>query len=123
MDARDGRLTPCPNSPNCVNSQETGRSAVAPLAFSDSVPSAFARLQRIVASLPRTRVVEATDSYLHAEVKSRIFGFVDDIEFLIDPLASQVHVRSASRVGYSDFGVNRARVEAIRVRFASSDPA
>ena len=121
MDAR--RLAPCPNSPNCVNSQETGRSAVAPLAFSDSVPSAFARLQRIVASLPRTRVVEATDSYLHAEVKSRIFGFVDDIEFLIDPLASQVHVRSASRVGYSDFGVNRARVEAIRVRFASSDPA
>ena len=123
MGACDGRLASCPNTPNCVNSQDTGRSTVAPLAFNDSPASAFARLKQIVASLPRTRIVEATDSYLHAEVKSRIFGFVDDVEFLVDPLAAQMHVRSASRIGYSDFGVNRARVEAIRARFASSNPA
>ena len=121
MSAHDGRLAPCPRTPNCVNSRETGRSAVAPLEFNDSATAAFARLKRVVASLPRTRIVEATDSYLHAEVRSRIFGFIDDVEFLIDPVASQVHVRSASRVGYSDFGVNRARVEAIRVRFARAD--
>jgi uncharacterized protein (DUF1499 family) len=119
MGASDGRLASCPNTPNCVNSQETGRSAVAPLAFNDSAAAALARLKRIVAALPRTRIVASTDSYLHAEVKSRIFGFVDDVEFLVDPLASQVHVRSASRVGYSDFGVNRARVETIRMRFTS----
>ena len=116
-----GRLAPCPNTPNCVSSQESGRSAVAPLSFNDSASNALARLQRILESLPRTRIVESTDSYLHAEVKSRIFGFVDDIEFLVDPLAGRVHLRSASRVGYSDFGVNRARVETIRVRFAAAD--
>ena len=121
MRAPAGRLARCPDTPNCVSSQETGRSAVAPLSFNDSASDALTRLRRIVESLPRTRIVESTDSYLHAEVKSRIFGFVDDVEFLVDPLAGKVHVRSASRVGYSDFGVNRARVETIRVRFAASD--
>ena len=121
MATREGRLAACPNTPNCVNSQETGRSGVAALAFSDSASSAFARLKRIVSSLPRTRIVEATDDYLHAEVRSRIFGFVDDVEFIVDAPGSCVHVRSASRVGYSDFGVNRARVEAIRVRFAAQN--
>ena len=116
--AHAGRLAACPRTPNCVSSQETGRSAIAPLPFSDSPSSAFARLKRIVSSLPRTRVVEASGDYLHAEVKSRVFGFVDDVEFIVDSPGSRVHVRSASRVGYSDLGVNRARVEALRVRFA-----
>ena len=118
MAARAGRLATCPSTPNCVNSQQTGRSAVAPLAFHGSAAGAFARLKQIVASMPRTRIVETTDDYLHAEVRSRIFRFVDDLEFIVDPAASCVHVRSASRVGYSDLGVNRARVEAIRVQFA-----
>ena len=118
MAARDARLAPCPSTPNCVNSQETGRSTIAPLVFNDSAQSAFARLKRIVSSMPRTRIVAATDDYLHAEVRSRIFGFVDDVECIVDATASRIHVRSASRVGYSDLGVNRSRVEAIRARFA-----
>ena len=121
MGAPEGRLTPCPDKPNCVNSQESGRSFVAPLAFADSAASALIRLQRILSSLPRTRVVETVENYVRAEVRSRIFGFVDDLEFLVDASAHRIHVRSASRVGYSDFGVNRARVEAIRVKFALHD--
>ena len=121
MGAPDGRLGACPGTPNCVNSQESGRSRIAPFAFDDSAASACARLQRILSSLPRTRIVETTENYLRAEVRSRIFGFVDDVEFYVDAAARRVHVRSASRVGYSDFGVNRARVEAIRVKFALHD--
>ena len=115
------RLAACPRTPNCVSSQESGASFVAPLAFSDSASAAFARLQRILSSLPRTRIVETRENYLRAEVRSRVFRFVDDIEFHIDVAAGRVHVRSASRVGFSDFGVNRARVEAIRMRFALHD--
>ena len=121
MATRGGRLAACPSTPNCVSSQESGRSAVAPLAYDDSASSAVARLKRIVSSLPRTRIVEATEDYLRVEVRSRIFGFVDDVEFIVDAAGSRVHVRSASRVGYSDFGVNRARVEAIRAQFMGKD--
>ena len=118
MTSPEGRLRACPGTPNCVNSQERGRSAIAPLVFDDEAASAFARLKRLVSALPRTRIVEESEDYLRAEVRSRVFGFVDDVELLVDASARRVHVRSASRVGYSDFGVNRARIEAIRVRFA-----
>ena len=121
MALSDGRLAACPGKPNCVSSQESGSSFVPPFAFSDSATSACERLKRIVSSLPRTRIVASTEKYLHAEVRSRIFRFVDDIEFYVDASAQRVHVRSASRVGYRDFGVNRARVEAIRVQFALHD--
>ena len=82
---------------------------------------AIPALRGVVESLPRTRVVSVTDSYLHAEFRSRIFGFVDDVEFLVDAGAGAVHVRSASRTGYSDLGVNRKRVEEIRAAFANAD--
>jgi uncharacterized protein (DUF1499 family) len=62
-------------------------------------------------------VVAATPTYLHAEARSLIFRFVDDVEFLIDPGQRRIQVRSASRIGYSDFGVNRRRVERIRQAF------
>lgn len=118
LSADDGRLAPCPNKPNCVGSQASGRNFVPPLVFSGSAQNAFERLTAIVASWPRTRIVEQTSDYLHAEVASRIFGFIDDVEFHIDQAGKRVQVRSAARVGYSDFGVNRARIEAIRTRFS-----
>ena len=68
----------------------------------------------VVASLPRSTIVEKTDTYLHAAFKSRVFRFVDDLELLLDPATGIVAVRSASRTGYSDLGVNRRRVEALR---------
>jgi uncharacterized protein (DUF1499 family) len=117
LGVHEGRLAACPETPNCVSSQAKGRCRVAPLTFTGSASLAMARLKQILASLPRTRIVEESNGYLRAEVASRIFGFVDDIEFYVDEPHALVHVRSASRVGYSDFGVNRARVETIRARF------
>ena len=68
-------------------------------------------------SIPRTRVIEESGWYLHAEVKSRIFGFIDDVEFFLDVQMRRIHVRSASRTGYSDLGVNRNRIEHVRKIF------
>jgi len=75
------------------------------------------RVRSILNSLPRTRIVCEEPNYLHATVKSVVFRFVDDIEFLCDPTESVIHVRSASRIGYSDLGKNRARVEQFRKHF------
>ena len=72
---------------------------------------------KIIASLPRTQVVSHTNEYIHAECTSLIFRFVDDVEFLLDEEKYLIHVRSASRVGYSDLGVNRKRIETIRQQF------
>jgi uncharacterized protein (DUF1499 family) len=78
----------------------------------------MSRLKAVLAGLPRTRVVAEEADYLHAECTSLIFRFVDDLEFSVDRLEKKIHVRSASRVGKYDFGVNRRRVEAIRRAFA-----
>lgn len=76
-------------------------------------------LRRIIESMPRTRIVAASPTALHAEFSSRIFRFVDDVDLQLDAGARVVQIRSASRTGYSDLGVNRRRVEAIREKFAS----
>ena len=72
------------------------------------------RLREIVGSLPRTRLVEEDEVYLHYEFTSLVLRFVDDVEFLFDDETKTIHFRSASRTGYSDFGVNRRRMEEIR---------
>jgi uncharacterized protein (DUF1499 family) len=115
---REGRLEPCPDTPNCVSSQAHGRASVAPLAFTDDPDAAFARLRSVLQQLPRVRVTAAAAGYLRAEAASRIFGFVDDLEFQLDANQRVVHLRSAARLGYSDFGVNRKRIETIRTRFS-----
>lgn len=117
----NGRLHECPASPNCVCSITAGgEHGIAPLTFSDDWPTAKARLLKVVKSLPRARVVTDSDVYLHIECTSLLFRFVDDLEFLAEPTTGIIHVRSASRVGHSDLGVNRHRVESIRSRFAKS---
>lgn len=117
----NGRLRPCPSTPNCVCSQNPpGRGAIAPLAFQQSPERAMEALRGVVEGLARTRVIRASRDYLYAEVRSRLFGFVDDLEFHCDRRQRLIHVRSASRVGYSDLGVNRRRVEAIRKDFAKA---
>lgn len=120
LGVKDGRLAPCPGSPNCVNSQSADKARIAPLAYLDPAQSAWARLAEALTELPRIRIVERTDRYLRAEATSRVFGFVDDLEFMLDRDANVIHVRSASRVGYSDLGVNRDRIERLRALF--SDP-
>jgi uncharacterized protein (DUF1499 family) len=118
LGVRQGRLASCPSSPNCVSSlAEDTVHRIAPLPFSGAAAAAIDRLAGIVRSLPRASVITSTENYLHAEFTSAVFRFVDDVEFLADESAGVIHIRSASRVGSSDFGVNRKRVEAIRARW------
>jgi uncharacterized protein (DUF1499 family) len=117
-EATIGRLSACPDSPNCVSSQSTDqRHAMAPLRYEGTVEKAMERLIEAVSGMKRARIVVTEGRYLHAEFTSALFRFVDDVEFLLDDGTKTIHVRSASRVGYSDLGVNRKRVEEIRSRF------
>mgnify|MGYP002789515055 CR=1 FL=1 len=114
----DGHLAPCPDSPNCVCSQDTRPGHhIDALPYSGEPAVALARLKDLVQREPRTRIVETSQQYLRAEFRSRVFRFVDDVEFLADPARGVIEVRSASRVGYSDMGVNRRRMEHLRSLF------
>ena len=113
-----GRLSACPESPNCVSSQSNDkRHAIEPLRYEGSAESALQQLIKTVQGMKRARVVTVDGRYVHVEFTSFLFRFVDDAEFLLDEEAKTIRVRSASRIGYSDLGVNRKRVEAIRSRF------
>lgn len=118
----DGRLKPCSWKPNCVNSTADSSDAAhltAPFTISGDARAAWARLTAAVKQRERVTIVKEEAGYLHAEFKSRGMGWVDDVEFALDAKAGVIHVRSASRLGVRDFGVNRARVEAIRAAFTS----
>ena len=110
------RLKACPTSPNCVLSTAAAdeKHRVTPFPFTGSPTDALARVKAAALSFPRTAVVEEAPGYLRMTFTSAVFRFVDDVEFEVDEAAKVVNVRSASRVGRSDFGVNRKRVEAIR---------
>ena len=116
LGVKEGNLAPCPSSPNCVVSQGDADAdhRIAPLAYSGDSAQAMAQLVALVKAMPRTTIVKSTDNYLYAEFASKLMGFVDDVEFYLDPAASVIQVRSASRLGESDLGVNRKRVEEIR---------
>ena len=116
----DGKLAPPPDSPNCVLTQtDSPEHKMSPWEYSGTAEEAKAKLITILEELPRTNIVKSTEIYLHAEVKSLLFRFVDDVEFLIDEDAKLIHFRSASRVGRSDLGVNRKRMEGLHARFMS----
>ena len=119
----DGTLAPCPTKPNCVSSTATDRRhAIAPLTFTGDPDAALRTLQAVVVGLARTRVITREPDYLYVECTSQLLGFVDDVEFALDRQAKHLQVRSASRRGYSDLGVNRARIETIRAAFAAQQP-
>jgi len=111
-------LAPCPATPNCVNSMDPDPARrVPPIAFKGGADEARADLVAAIGTFTRARIVVSDERYVHAEFVSAIFRFVDDVEFLIDADRKVIEVRSASRVGYYDFGVNRRRVERIRAVF------
>jgi uncharacterized protein (DUF1499 family) len=111
-------LKPCPASPNCVSSDSADDNhAVAPLKFNGHAEKAWQAAKDALLTLPRTRIVADTGQTLHAECRSAVFGFVDDVEFELRADQGIIAVRSASRVGYSDFGVNRRRIETVRAAF------
>ncbi|MCA9054173.1 MAG: DUF1499 domain-containing protein [Planctomycetaceae bacterium] len=118
---QNGRLRPCPSSPNCVCSQDADpEHAIEPLTFSGDAADAWTRLSGIIAAEPNARILQSDDACLHAEFWTPVLRFVDDVEFLLDRPAGTIHVRSASRVGHSDLGANRKRVEALRRRFETA---
>ncbi|MFZ2649372.1 MAG: DUF1499 domain-containing protein [Burkholderiaceae bacterium] len=119
---RDGRLKPPSRTANSVSSQaalypdhemrELAR--IAPLALRGDATATFARLRSVLQSMPGAKIVKIEPDYLYVQFTTRLMGFVDDAEFWFDPAAQAIQVRSASRVGRKDYGVNRARIEAIR---------
>ena len=116
LGVKDGRLAPCPSSPNCVSSQAVDeRHRIAPLTFSGEPQTAFERLKLVIAQRNDATVIEEKSDYLRLELRTTLF--VDDSEFFLDPVNRVIHVRSASRLGYSDLGKNRSRIEEIRSQF------
>lgn len=121
----DGKLQRCSDKPNCVCSCYSDRDNVHQIEPLDAtgVTDPMGRLVDIVTAMSNTTIVTASDGYLHAEYRSTFFRFVDDVEFLYDADRNIVHLRSASRVGYSDLGVNRKRMEQVRTLFEKTRPS
>ena len=122
LGVRDGRLAPPKRTPNNVSSQ-VDRNAdaqhyIEPLRYSGDARRAWAALRRVIDGMPRVKVIASDSNYLYAEFTSKLMGFVDDTEFYLEEKAGVIEVRSASRLGRGDRGVNRERVEFIRAELA-----
>ena len=118
LGVKKGSLSKCPQTPNCVSSQSKDVThKVEPLTYHSSRKEALNQLKTIIQETDNAEIVKATSNYLYAQYTSRIMGFVDDVEFYLAPQDNIIHVRSASRVGESDLGVNRRRIENIREQF------
>ena len=114
------RLGNCPDSPNCVSSMSDDKKHfIKPIDYSGSFKEARQKLVETLSRTQRVRLVTAEENYIHAEFRSLIFRFVDDVEFYLPAYKSVIHVKSASRSGYYDFGANRRRVERLRAAFYS----
>ena len=113
--ASEKQLPACPSSPNCVSSQATDAGHfIAPFKITGTAEEAWAALKKALVSQSRTVIINETGDALHAQATSLVFRFVDDIDAILDAQAGLIHIRSASRTGYGDFGVNRKRVETLR---------
>ncbi|MDJ0830136.1 MAG: DUF1499 domain-containing protein [Desulfobacterales bacterium] len=112
------RLLPCPDRPNCISSLSRDPDQYEPpLQYTSVLQKARIRLLTVLNSFERVRIVATENDYIHAEFRSSFFRFVDDLELLFDEQRKVIHFRSASRMGYYDFGVNRRRIESIRKKF------
>jgi uncharacterized protein (DUF1499 family) len=121
LGVNNSKLTPCPKTPNCVSSQaHDAEHYIEPIRFEGTQQEAHDRLLQIIESEKRTQILTDQENYIRVEFTSALFRFVDDVEFYFpeEPVGVKViHVRSASRVGFSDLGANRKRIEHIRSRF------
>ena len=117
---RSGRLSPLGTGPHGVSSQAAHADRrVEALYFSGDSKESWDILESLVAELPRTRLIKKDHSYMHWVCRSLVWGFIDDLEFLVDAGGSRIEVRSAARMGYWDMNVNARRIEAIRTRYYS----
>ncbi len=127
LGAVDGRLAPPSKNPNSVSSQtalhpdhpQREYAGIAPFKFTGDGDAAMDRLASLLQKSERTIVTGRGQSYIYAQTTTRWLKFTDDVEFLLDKQNGVIHVRSSSRLGRKDFGVNRARMEALRARFAN----
>lgn len=121
LGVENGQLAPCPNTPNCVSTQlAPPEQHMAPIPFSGSAEEAQDRIRAILEEMPRTEIIEDEDGYIAAVVRSQMFAFPDDVEFVINDDLKVIHFRSASRLGRGDMGVNRKRMEDFREAFLNS---
>lgn len=128
---RDSRLAPPSSTPNSVSSQasyypehpQRDYALIAPLAYSGDAQAAMRRLATVLEASPGCVLVTREPGYLYAQCSTPGLKFTDDLEFALDAVAGVIHLRSASRLGRKDFGVNRARMEALRSRFSQNDGA
>jgi uncharacterized protein (DUF1499 family) len=126
LGVKDGRLARPKSTPNCVSSQADAADAehfIAPIAFKGDTAAAMAAVRKAVDGMDGATLIRQDGGYLYAEFRTRVMRFVDDVEFLHEEKAGLIHVRSASRLGRRDFGVNRARVEALRARIEGKSKA
>ncbi|MDD9952642.1 MAG: DUF1499 domain-containing protein [Zetaproteobacteria bacterium] len=118
-------FSPCPKSPNCVSSHapaDDPRHYIAPLTLTPRGDSPLEQVHQLLQKKSRVKLMTRSAHYLHYEFTSRIFGFVDDVEFYAPAQSTTVHMKSASRVGYSDLGANRNRLESIRGQLQAQKP-
>lgn len=117
---KDGRLADCPQSPNCVSTQtnQTDKK-MNPLRFSKDLETTKRLVKEVLNQMERTTIESESENYLHSIVRTKWIKFKDDVEFYFDEEARTVHFRSASRVGYSDFGVNKKRMKEFTEHYES----
>ena len=114
----NNKLLPCPKTPNCVLSQEGDeKHKISPILYKVSLEEAKERLNRVIISMVNTRLIKKEEEYWHYEFTTRWLGFVDDVEFFFPKSEALIHIRSASRFGYWDFGINRKRASVIQSKF------
>ena len=118
LGVNEDHLASCPNSPNCVLSQDADTAhSISPIVYDTDLDTAREALLKILTVVPRTQIIEQKDNYIRAQSESRLMGFIDDLEFYFPKNEKIIHLRSASRLGESDLGVNRRRLEQIRLAF------
>ena len=126
LGVHDGRLAPPKRTPNNVHSQVNRKADpghyIEPLRYTGDAGRAWSALRKVIDSMPRVKVVASRPDYLYAEFTSKLMGFVDDVEFYLDEKAGVIQVRSASRLGRGDHGVNRGRIETIRAQLQPARP-
>jgi uncharacterized protein (DUF1499 family) len=121
-DNKKSAFLDCPDTPNCVSSLATNpKYRVEPFKLKKDPETSWDMVQKTVGSLPRTKIISADNSDIHAECSSMIFRFVDDLMLHLNPSKDIIHIRSASRIGYFDLGVNRDRVENLRKKLQQKD--
>ncbi len=114
----NGKLHPCPKSPNCVSTQAINENQkMETITYSGSLEDAKTKIISIINSLKRSKIITNENNYIHIEFRTATFRFVDDVEFLFDDKEKVIHFRSRARMGYSDMGVNRKRMEEITKLF------